>query len=35
MDDIHVIKTSIKKLSLETKASKAYESNDEKFTLNL
>ncbi len=35
MDDIHVIETSIENLSLEIKASRACESNDERFILNL
>jgi hypothetical protein len=35
MDDIHVTKTSIENLSLETEANKAFESNNEIFILNL
>jgi hypothetical protein len=35
MDDIPITKISIENLSLETKASKAVESNDERFILNL
>jgi hypothetical protein len=35
MDDIPITKISIENLSLETRASKAFESNDERFILNL
>jgi hypothetical protein len=35
MDDIHATKTSIENLSLKFEASKAFESNDEIFILNL
>jgi hypothetical protein len=35
MDDIHVIETSIENLNLEIEASKAFESNDNRFILNL
>jgi hypothetical protein len=35
MDDIFVTKTSIENLSLETEANGAFESNDERFILNL
>jgi hypothetical protein len=35
MDDIPIIETSIEDLSLETEASKASESNDNIFILNL
>jgi len=35
MDDIFVTKTSIENLSLEIQANMAFESNDERFILNL
>ncbi len=35
MDDILITKISIENLSLETKASRAFESNDERLILNL
>jgi hypothetical protein len=35
MDDIHVTKTSIQNLNLEIEASKAFESNEKIFILNL
>jgi hypothetical protein len=35
MDDIPVTRTSIENLTLEIEASRAFESNDKKFILNL
>jgi hypothetical protein len=35
MDDIPITKTSIENLTLETETSRPFESNDEKFILNL
>jgi hypothetical protein len=35
MNDILIIKTSIENLSLEIEVSRAFESNDERFILNL